>query len=207
NIKQSCSDSPAIANQMDGVFGTDSWSNRCSLSGVCYASSASSSTAACWPSSGMMRCAGCKYAPNIDPHLKFGPSSCYRADIPHGRGASTCTCRDPLMKRRKPYWIKRFDQRGRGLILRAILQHWHHGRADGRQPDQGRFTAAVWNRTRSKTDPLAVQGARVADGPVDCVKGADYILSILDSGPVVREVFFDSRAADAMKRGSVFIDM
>ena len=28
----------------------------------------------------------------------------------------------PLMKRRKPYWIKRFDQRGRGSILRAILQ-------------------------------------------------------------------------------------
>ena len=69
------------------------------------------------------------------------------------------------------------------------------------------FTAAVWNRTRSKTDPLAVQGARVAGGPVDCVKGADYILSILDSGPVVREVFFDSGAADAMKRDAVFIDM
>ena len=39
------------------------------------------------------------------------------------------------------------------------------------------------------------------------LKGADYILSILDSGPVVREVFFDSGAADAMKRGAVFIDM
>src|ERR1035437_4516545 len=25
------------------------------------------------------------------------------------------------------------------------------------------FTAAVWNRTRSKTEPLAVQGARVAN--------------------------------------------
>jgi 3-hydroxyisobutyrate dehydrogenase-like beta-hydroxyacid dehydrogenase len=36
------------------------------------------------------------------------------------------------------------------------------------------FTAAVWNRTRSKTDPLAVQGARAAGDPVDCVKGADY---------------------------------
>jgi len=69
------------------------------------------------------------------------------------------------------------------------------------------FRAIVWNRTRSKTDSLAAQGARVADGPVDCVKGADYILSILDSGPVVREVFFDSGAADAMKRGAVFIDM
>jgi 6-phosphogluconate dehydrogenase-like protein len=33
------------------------------------------------------------------------------------------------------------------------------------------FKAAVWNRTRSKTDPLAVQGARVASDPVDCFKG------------------------------------
>jgi 2-hydroxy-3-oxopropionate reductase len=69
------------------------------------------------------------------------------------------------------------------------------------------FTAAVWNRTRSKTNPLAAQGARVAESPADCVKDADYILSILDSGPVVREVFFDSGAADAMKDGAVFIDM
>ena len=69
------------------------------------------------------------------------------------------------------------------------------------------FKAAVWNRTRSRTGQLAAQGAQVADGPVDCVKDADYVLSILDSGPVVREVFFDSGAADAMKRGAVFIDM
>ena len=69
------------------------------------------------------------------------------------------------------------------------------------------FTATVWNRTLSKTDGLAKLGARVADNPVECVKGADYVLSILDSGPVVREVFFNTRAADAIKRGAVFIDM
>ncbi len=69
------------------------------------------------------------------------------------------------------------------------------------------FTAAVWNRTRAKTDKLAALGARVADDPPDCVDGADYILSILDNGPVVREVFFDSGAADRMKRGAIFIDM
>lgn len=69
------------------------------------------------------------------------------------------------------------------------------------------FTAAVWNRTRAKTDPLGELGARVADGPPDCVEGADYILSILDNGPVVREVFFESGAAERMKRGAVFIDM
>ncbi len=69
------------------------------------------------------------------------------------------------------------------------------------------FTATVWNRTLSKTDRLAELGARVATSPVDCVKGADYILSILDSGPVVREVFFKTKAVDAMKNGAVFIDM
>jgi 2-hydroxy-3-oxopropionate reductase len=69
------------------------------------------------------------------------------------------------------------------------------------------FTAAVWNRTRAKTDPLRDLGARVADGPPDCVEGADYILSILDNGPVVREVFFETGAHERMKPGAVFIDM
>jgi len=34
------------------------WLNRCSLSGGCCANRSSSCIAACWPSSGMMRCAG-----------------------------------------------------------------------------------------------------------------------------------------------------
>lgn len=69
------------------------------------------------------------------------------------------------------------------------------------------FSVTAWNRTRSKTDPVAAAGARVAKDPTDCVKGADYVLSILDSGPVVREVFFESKATEAMKRGAVFVDM
>lgn len=69
------------------------------------------------------------------------------------------------------------------------------------------FRAAVWNRTPAKTEPLGELGARVADSPPDCVEGADYILSILDNGPVVREVFFGSGAHERMKPGAVFIDM
>lgn len=65
----------------------------------------------------------------------------------------------------------------------------------------------VWNRTKAKTDALAAQGARVANDPTDAVADADFILSILDNGPVVRDVFFTSGAADKMKRGAVFIDM
>ncbi|MEX0607672.1 MAG: NAD(P)-binding domain-containing protein, partial [Halofilum sp. (in: g-proteobacteria)] len=69
------------------------------------------------------------------------------------------------------------------------------------------FTLTAWNRTRSKAEQLEQHGATVADSPNEAVEGADYILSILDSGPVVREVFFDSGAADQMKRGAVFVDM
>jgi 2-hydroxy-3-oxopropionate reductase len=50
-------------------------------------------------------------------------------------------------------------------------------------------------------------GARVAETPKDCVRGAQFVLSILDSGPVVREVFFDSGAVDAINPGTIFIDM
>lgn len=69
------------------------------------------------------------------------------------------------------------------------------------------FDVTGWNRTISKAEPVKEAGGSVAQTPSDAVKGADYILSILDSGPVVREVFFDSGAIDHMKEGAVFIDM
>jgi hypothetical protein len=34
------------------------WSNRCSLSGGCFANRSASCIAACWPSCGTMMCAG-----------------------------------------------------------------------------------------------------------------------------------------------------
>lgn len=69
------------------------------------------------------------------------------------------------------------------------------------------FDVTAWNRTPGKTEPIREAGGSVAQTPPEAVEGADYILSILDSGPVVREVFFDSGADDHMKRGAVFIDM
>lgn len=69
------------------------------------------------------------------------------------------------------------------------------------------FHVVGWNRTASKGAPVKEAGGALAESPTEAVKGADYILSILDSGPVVREVFFDSGACDQMKSGAVFIDM
>lgn len=69
------------------------------------------------------------------------------------------------------------------------------------------FDVVGWNRTASKGTPLLKAGGSIARSPAEAVKGADYILSILDSGPVVREVFFGSGASDHMKPGAIFIDM
>lgn len=69
------------------------------------------------------------------------------------------------------------------------------------------FDVVGWNRTASKAAPVKEAGGSVAETPSEAVEGADYILSILDSGPVVREVFFDSGAVERMKPGAIFIDM
>ena len=50
------------------------------------------------------------------------------------------------------------------------------------------FDVVGWNRTLSKATPVQEAGGSVAKTPTEAVEGADYILSILDSGPVVREV-------------------
>jgi 2-hydroxy-3-oxopropionate reductase len=69
------------------------------------------------------------------------------------------------------------------------------------------FDVKLWNRTRSKAEALESHGGVVVDTPSEAVEGADYILSILDSGPVVKEVFFESGADQKMKKGAVFVDM
>lgn len=69
------------------------------------------------------------------------------------------------------------------------------------------FTLTVWNRTEAKTEPLADAGAGVADAPAGVAEGADAVVSMLESGPVVTEVLFDRGVADALAPGSLVIDM
>lgn len=65
----------------------------------------------------------------------------------------------------------------------------------------------VWNRTRAKAEPLAAHGAAVHDQPADAVRHADIVLSLLENGPVVAQVLFDLGTAQALRSGSLFIDM
>lgn len=65
----------------------------------------------------------------------------------------------------------------------------------------------VWNRTRAKAEPLAEAGAVVADSAAAAVAGAEVVITMLENGPVVREVLFEHGVADAMAGGSLLIDM
>jgi 3-hydroxyisobutyrate dehydrogenase-like beta-hydroxyacid dehydrogenase len=70
----------------------------------------------------------------------------------------------------------------------------------------------VWNRTRGKAEALVTDGAQVTDTPAQAVAQADIVITMLDNGEVVRQVMFGSSgpgksAADAMRPGSLFIDM
>ena len=48
---------------------------------------------------------------------------------------------------------------------------------------------SVWNRTRSKAEPLAKSGAKVVDNPAD-LAGCDIVFTMVSAGKDVKEVLF-----------------
>lgn len=65
----------------------------------------------------------------------------------------------------------------------------------------------VWNRTRAKTEPLVARGAHAAQSPAQAAAEADAVVTMLESGPVVTSVLFDSGAAESLSPGALVIDM
>ena len=66
----------------------------------------------------------------------------------------------------------------------------------------------VWNRTASKTEPLARLGAHVAKSPAHAGAEADAVITMLSAPKDVEQVVGGPDGAlDGMKSGSVLIDM
>lgn len=68
----------------------------------------------------------------------------------------------------------------------------------------------IWNRTRSKAEPLAVEGAHVHDSPRLACLHADYVISMLENGKIVGEVLFGmgpDAAIQGMRADVLVIDM
>jgi 3-hydroxyisobutyrate dehydrogenase len=51
----------------------------------------------------------------------------------------------------------------------------------------------VWNRTRSRAEPLAAAGAQVADSPAEAVRGADIVVTMLFDTASVRSALDEAR--------------
>ncbi|MDX6299274.1 MAG: 3-hydroxyisobutyrate dehydrogenase [Nocardioidaceae bacterium] len=61
----------------------------------------------------------------------------------------------------------------------------------------------VWNRTRTKAEPLAEAGAEVTDSPAEAVRGADVVLTMLFDADSVRAAL--EQARDGLQPGTVLL--
>jgi 3-hydroxyisobutyrate dehydrogenase len=69
------------------------------------------------------------------------------------------------------------------------------------------FSVAVYNRTRSKGEPLAAQGARIADTPRDAAHDADLIIAMVGDDAASRSVWLGEDGAIAgAKAGAILVD-
>ncbi|MEG3003184.1 MAG: NAD(P)-dependent oxidoreductase, partial [Comamonas sp.] len=89
----------------------------------------------------------------------------------------------------------------------AVLGTGMMGLPMARRLAQAGHEVHAWNRTRAKADPLAADGVTIHDNAADAVSGVDFAVSLLESGAIVGEVLFNLGVADAMPKGSLFIDM
>jgi 3-hydroxyisobutyrate dehydrogenase len=65
---------------------------------------------------------------------------------------------------------------------------------------------SIWNRTRSKADPLAQKGGKVVDKPSD-LAGVDVLFSIVSTGEDVENVYFGQDGVlSGNKAPGIFVD-
>ncbi|TDC87363.1 NAD(P)-dependent oxidoreductase [Actinomadura sp. 7K507] len=63
----------------------------------------------------------------------------------------------------------------------------------------------VWNRTRSRAEPLAADGAAVAGSPAEAAAGAEVVITMLDGGETALSVMRD--ASPSLRPGQVWAQM
>src|SRR5581483_1318345 len=69
------------------------------------------------------------------------------------------------------------------------------------------FPLTVWNRTRSKAEPLAAKGATIAESPAAAVKTAQVVISIVSDDDASRSVWLGKNGAlAAMPAGSIAVE-
>lgn len=68
------------------------------------------------------------------------------------------------------------------------------------------FNLTLWNRSPEKMEGFR-DTATIAESVRSGLENADIIITMLESGPIVQEVLFESGAFQAIKKGALVIDM
>ncbi|MGP4004038.1 NAD(P)-dependent oxidoreductase [Streptomyces sp. 8N706] len=84
----------------------------------------------------------------------------------------------------------------------AVLGTGIMGAAMARSLCRAGLDVRVWNRTRDKAEPLAADGARIADDPAAAVEGADVVLTMVHDGRAALDTV--RSAASALASGTVW---
>jgi 3-hydroxyisobutyrate dehydrogenase-like beta-hydroxyacid dehydrogenase len=69
------------------------------------------------------------------------------------------------------------------------------------------FPLTVWNRRAERCDQLAEAGAVVASDLPELARSADVVVTMVADGAAAREVLIDSGLLDALRPGSVVLEM
>ncbi|NYI04388.1 NAD(P)-dependent oxidoreductase [Allostreptomyces psammosilenae] len=85
----------------------------------------------------------------------------------------------------------------------AVLGTGIMGTAMARNLCRAGFAVTVWNRTRSRAESLAADGARVVDTPSEAVAGATLVLTVLTDGPTTLATM--RAATGGLRRGAVWV--
>jgi len=70
------------------------------------------------------------------------------------------------------------------------------------------YDVSIWNRTRSKAEPLAAKGGKIVDRLSD-LAGMDIVFSIVSTGPDLKEVYFGKDGLITGRNGKlpkIFVD-
>ncbi|SFQ95942.1 NAD(P)-dependent oxidoreductase [Poseidonocella sedimentorum] len=71
---------------------------------------------------------------------------------------------------------------------------------------QAGYDVSIWNRTRSKAEPLAAQGATLVDSPAD-LGGVDILFTMVSTGADVEQVYFgENGVLSGAASPKIFVD-
>jgi 3-hydroxyisobutyrate dehydrogenase len=88
----------------------------------------------------------------------------------------------------------------------AVLGTGIMGAAMARNLLSAGMQVGAWNRSREKAEPLAKDGAEVADDPADAARGAEFLLTMLADADVVEEAVGDG-VLPALAEDGVWLQM